>query len=261
MMGAHHAACGAAAWTAITLPAPLGLGLATVDHRTALVGLVVCAGAALLPDADHHSGSIAWSLPPLSRWVTRGVGKAFRGHRNGTHSLLGTVGAALFALVLGLFRFDLPMVGTVNVGAAVLALLLAAFATDALGIEDNGFQWVWALCFAVAAALWAPDSVHWFAEAVILGYLVHLAGDMLTVGGVPLLWPYRPRPPRAWRDSDFLSALWRPSGRFALPLLGTTGSVREWLLAVPVTLYAALGAFVAAVGILNELGLLSWAPV
>ena len=36
-----------------------------------------------------------------------------------------------------------------------------------------------------------------------------------------LLWPLRPDPPcRLW--------CWQPGGRFRLPLLGTTGSWREW---------------------------------
>ncbi|HID7483750.1 TPA: metal-dependent hydrolase [Morganella morganii] len=45
-----------------------------------------------------------------------------------------------------------------------------------------------------------------FYQAVIVGYLSHLAGDMLTTAGIPLLWPVR------WR--------------FCIPLLGSSGNKR-----------------------------------
>lgn len=54
-----------------------------------------------------------------------------------------------------------------------------------------------------------------------IGVTVHILGDALTNNGVALLWPLRPDPPcRLW--------CWQPGGRFRLPLLGTTGSWREW---------------------------------
>ena len=71
MMGAHHAACGAAAWIAITSPAPIGLGAYPVSPVGIVTGAVVCAGAALLPDIDHRNGTLAHCLPPVSGWVTR----------------------------------------------------------------------------------------------------------------------------------------------------------------------------------------------
>src|SRR5690625_2192515 len=96
MMGAQHAACGAAAWVAIAsdyevpisaitgplsnmfswlswLPdaLPLGIGLLDVGPAGVLLGVVICAGAALLPDIDHHNASIAHSLPPLTIAMAR----------------------------------------------------------------------------------------------------------------------------------------------------------------------------------------------
>lgn len=69
MMGGHHAACGAAAWVAVTSTAPYTLGFYPVSDVGVITGAIVCAGAALLPDADHHSGTIAHSLPPVSEGV------------------------------------------------------------------------------------------------------------------------------------------------------------------------------------------------
>ena len=73
MMGGHHAASGAAAWVALTASTPIALGLYPVSEVGIMTGALVCAGAALLPDADHHSGTIAHSLPPVSEGVARGI--------------------------------------------------------------------------------------------------------------------------------------------------------------------------------------------
>lgn len=81
MMGAHHAACGAAAGVALTnqihvdltmlaekapfLPSSLdlgmgmGMGMLQVSPFAVVTGALVTAGAAILPDADHHNATIA----------------------------------------------------------------------------------------------------------------------------------------------------------------------------------------------------------
>lgn len=40
-----------------------------------VTGALVTAGAAMLPDADHHNATIAHSLPPLSNAMCAGIGK------------------------------------------------------------------------------------------------------------------------------------------------------------------------------------------
>ncbi|NKX50691.1 metal-dependent hydrolase, partial [Arthrobacter deserti] len=107
MMGAHHAIPGAAAWVALTtqyrieldwisVPAgfgeqavTVGAGLLDVGPLGVLTGALVSAGAALVPDADHHNATIAHSLPPVSRVVCAGIGSVAGGHRRGTHSVAG----------------------------------------------------------------------------------------------------------------------------------------------------------------------------
>ena len=79
----------------------------------------------------------------------------------------------------------------------------------------------------------APESTWWLPAAVVLGCLCHLAGDALTSEGVPLLWPLRP-------DPLVETPLWRNNGHFALPLLGSAGSKREWAFAAVVDLYIRL---------------------
>jgi inner membrane protein len=46
--------------------------------------------------------------------------------------------------------------------------------------------WVWLMTCGLA---WEQDMV----VAAAVGYLTHLAGDWMTVGGIPLLWPWRRR--------------------------------------------------------------------
>src|SRR5690625_1275056 len=94
-MGGHHAISGAAAWLALTGSASLGgyrLGGGVLDLAgpEVLAGAVVAAGAALLPDIDHPSATIARSAGTASKLASSAVGSA-AGHRGATHTLLAVV--------------------------------------------------------------------------------------------------------------------------------------------------------------------------
>jgi membrane-bound metal-dependent hydrolase YbcI (DUF457 family) len=279
MMGPHHAACGAAAWVLIaadgalplgplagvglfgsgseallTLPeaVPLGFGLlGGITDLGVLAGAIVAAGAALLPDADHRSASIAHSLPPVSEWVCRVLGRLAGGHRNGTHSLLGIAAFTLMAWLLS--RIALPTeAGVLQVGAGLGTVLLSAFAVKALTfMPDRARRVPWlvgVLCGAlVTVGLGAESS--WFVLAVALGVAAHIAGDMLTDGGCNLLWPVRLRRPRALSRVPVLSSMWSSGGRMKVPVLGPTGSWREWVVATAVSAIAVVGMIGALVGL------------
>lgn len=255
MMGAHHAATGAAAWVAVAGTGPLMLGLYPVSDSGLLVGTIVCAGAALLPDADHHSGTISNSLPPLSKVVTRTIARASGGHRHGTHGLLAIGAGVGLATLVGLVGLQTETYGRVAIGAGALSLLLVAYAAKALKItEDSTWlrSWILALALATFVTLYAPNEWEWLPVAVGLGIATHIAGDMLTTGGVPLLWPWTPRPPRWWSRTNVLNDIWQRSGWMGLPVLGRTGSLREWAFAVPVSAYATYGALVGVFGIVRS---------
>lgn len=258
MMGAHHAASGAAVWLALTtqievglgavhqvLPvAPehltLGLGLLDLTPSGVVAGALVTAGAALVPDADHRHATIANSLPPLSNIMCIQVGKMSGGHRHGTHSILGLAVFMAIAALAGMWTMELPGFGTIFPGAGILAVLLASFAAKALKfIPDTMQKFPWVVGIAVGAfvTLYAPQQPYWFPLSMGLGVAIHLVGDMLTTGGCNLLWPLRIRPPRLFRRMPLVKDIWRPGGNVALPLLGNAGSVREWLVLVPVSAY------------------------
>ncbi|GIJ00250.1 LexA-binding, inner membrane-associated putative hydrolase [Sediminihabitans luteus] len=243
MMGGHHAASGAAAWVALASTAPLTLGVHPVSNVGVITGAIVCAGAALLPDADHHSGTIAHSLPPVSEHMTRAIGAISGGHRNGTHSILGVVVFTAIAWLAGTWTVQTEAFGEIGVGAGIMTILLAAFALKALKLTRNGKfgPWVSSVTLAVLIALLAPEEWNWMPFAVALGCIVHILGDVLTTGGCPLLWPIEIKSPRWVRRNRFLGSIWKSGGGFALPILGDAGSVREWIVMTPVSIYAVFG--------------------
>ena len=248
MMGAHHAMTGAAAWIAVTATAGHGLGLFPVTPVGTIAGALLCSGAALLADADHNSATISQSVPVLGRLVTTGISRVSGGHRHGLHSLLGLFSAWFIAMVIGLVVWEPVWAAEpVRVGPALMSAAAIAFAAEVLGLSNRSWGLAWAIGFAVAAfiAVSAPEQQSWFVVCFTLGYGVHLVGDLLTTGGLPLFWPWIPKPPKWWRRVPVLDNLWSSGGYLALPLLGNAGSLREWLLLIPVTGYAGYGVLFA----------------
>src|SRR5699024_498715 len=85
--------------------------------------------AALLPDIDHPSATIARSAGTASKLASSAVGSA-AGHRGATHTLLAVVVfTVLGALAASLgWTWDAPVVGHVQVGPVVIVTVLCAFA-------------------------------------------------------------------------------------------------------------------------------------
>lgn len=257
MMGGHHAASGAAAWVAVTASTPIAFGWYPVSDVGIMTGAIVCAGAALLPDADHHSGTIANSLSPVSNAVAKVVGKVSGGHRKGTHSILGVLIFTGLAWLVGLLSLDtgIDNFGTILIGPGIIAVLLISYALRALKLTRGGKlgPWTTSIILATLVAIFAPEEWYWMPFSVALGCVVHIIGDLLTTQGVPLLWPLKFRSPKWMRDGRGLELdmIWRYGGNISLPILGDAGSKREWLLMTPVSLYAVVGVVWAA---LDQMG-------
>lgn len=188
MMGRTHALSGAVAWLAAVplLSQERWLGSYAVDLSTAQVtaGAVVAAGAALLPDVDHHNGRIANTLGPVTRVLCKWVGKAAGGHRQATHS----IGFALLAgLVMDLLATHLVY------GWWAALFITVGFGLRGVGLdfEEHEFWSSVADCAlaALAVLLMSGLDMSFAGYAVALGCLAHLAGDCLTPRGCPLLWP------------------------------------------------------------------------
>jgi membrane-bound metal-dependent hydrolase YbcI (DUF457 family) len=240
MMGVNHATTGAAAWVAVTAVVPgWTTGWYPVDATGVFAGAIVCAGAALLPDADHHNGTIARSVPGIGTAVTSAIGHAAGGHRHGLHSILGILGAAFGAFLLDYIKLPTDWHGTLPIGAGLATMALTAFAARALKLTRGNWVMPWILGALVAAFIvfFAPSNLIWLPLAIILGYIVHLLGDALTVGGIAWLWPFHPKPPLLVSSVPVLNSIWMDNGYFALPVLGKTGSVREWLFGAAIGVY------------------------
>lgn len=241
MMGTSHAISGAAAWVAITATVPSALGVVPLDTAAVTAGAVIAAGAALLPDADHHNATIAHSVPVAGRMVASAVGAASGGHRQGMHSILAVIGCLLLSWAMGTVTYDTgwELMPVVNVGAMAATLFLTTFASKVLRMARSwGKAWLFGAVTAILLSMLMPESALWLPLCVTLGYAVHLLGDMLTIGGVPLLWPLKPKPPKIMQ-APLLSKVWQRNGFFAVPVLGTTGSPLETLLSL------AMGAYLA----------------
>jgi membrane-bound metal-dependent hydrolase YbcI (DUF457 family) len=196
MMGHTHALAGTAAWLGVVpLLADHGMKMAPAQ---VVAGSVVCAGAALLPDLDHHDGTIAYALGPVTRVLCRGVAAVSGGHRHATHSLLFCVLAAIGAdwladnviqawwgllfLLMGLGlrgvgirvpereHFNVLLNGAL---AAGLTYVMAGMRFTGPGLDVHGLL------------------LGWAGLAVGLGAFVHVLTDCLTPQGCPVLWPVR----------------------------------------------------------------------
>ncbi len=206
MMGKSHAAMGLAAGAGI------GLAVFGLNSSTWLIPAVAVCGAAVLPDIDEPGSSVSREFGLVSRGFSVVINKIAGGHRKLTHSLLGL---AMVMALLGLSARG-------REGSAILFGLLAASAWRIVIPWWFGLRHLFVL--AGAGGGWYFYHSHpfgglWLVGLVGAGWAVHLLGDYLTRGGIPLLYP-------------------RGSG-FALPIFGSTGSGLETAFAV--LLYVGVG--------------------
>ncbi len=270
MMGAQHAVCGAAAWVAVAsdyelaisavtgpvadayaglswLPEalPIGFGLLDVGPAAVFMGAIICAGAAMLPDIDHHNASIAHSLPPLTRVLARFFQKVSGGHRHGTHSVVGVL---FFGVMAWLASFivikDVGRFGDLNIGAGLMAVILSAFAFKVLHFMPAAARrlpWVAGILVGIITTVVTPQGPSWLITCIMLGVVVHIAGDMLTKEGCNIFWPLTIKRPKFLSGAPLVSDVWGRNGRIAIPLLGSANSIRCWAVTIPISAVAIVG--------------------
>ncbi|WP_449062410.1 metal-dependent hydrolase [Planomonospora algeriensis] len=209
MMGHTHALTGAIAWLGIAPPLaalPLltessrfvetGVMVNALTPAEFIAGALICAGAAMLPDLDHPSATIAQTFGPVTWALSKGVNWLAGGHRNATHSLLFAAAAGFGAHYLA---------NTHPIGRDVLVVLLIGLALRAIGIGVPGKKVASAMVnVALTAGLFLvfrSDGVGyaWLGVAVAVGCLVHVVGDCCTEKGCPVLWPMKQRWLLPWK--------------------------------------------------------------
>lgn len=200
MLGRTHATTGALLGMAV-LPVLDRVGADVSDPLTIVTFGVVCAGAAVLPDIDHPDGTIAYTIPPITRPIAIAVNRAF-GHRKGTHTIFGalvfTAIAVLINLLPTLLGFAYPSWGEMA-GRGVLGAwigLLFAMGVSSLRISPSRSKTLTAVVgllggVALAVATTMIDfAVGVIPVAVAVGVLAHtLLGDCWTTQGVRFLAP------------------------------------------------------------------------
>ncbi|GAA1664007.1 metal-dependent hydrolase [Fodinicola feengrottensis] len=215
MMGHTHALSGAAVWLAA---APLLAQVTPIGVPELLAGAVVTAGAALLPDCDHPSATVARTFGWPTRQLARGIAWVSGGHRKGTHAIWAVpiTGALAQATVVG--GHWIPYLPTI---AVVLAI----------GLGLRGLGWthggtlanIGTFLFCAGAAVLATIAgVHWawVGASYALGVAAHIAGDVMTKEGVPLFYPLSKH-------------------RFSGSPMPTGGLREKWLVALPIAMVAA----------------------
>ncbi|MFI5749000.1 metal-dependent hydrolase [Streptomyces sp. NPDC051644] len=232
VMGPTHALSGVTVWMA----GAAGLQLCGVSVPTAelAVGAAVSAGAALLPDIDHPSSTIARTFGPVSTAVSHLVDRVSTavynmtctareaprtgGHRTLTHT-------AVFAVAVG--GLVSTVCGLLGKPAAVTVLFLT------LGLAIRGLMGRWArrqgwvvttlvTAAAAAAAMWwlpAGRGYPVLGLAVAVGSLTHCLGDMITKQGCPLAWPMVHRGKRWWEFAPPAALRIRAGGSFEKTVL------------------------------------------
>jgi membrane-bound metal-dependent hydrolase YbcI (DUF457 family) len=211
MMGKSHAATGMFAFWAGTSWFPQNL-------PALVLGSVVCTGAALLPDIDHPNATTTKTYGPVTSAFSWTVRKISGGHRNGTHSILGIsiLGGSTYQAVL--FQSVPGWPGQVAKAWLALWLILAVAGAVRLLKIDGIIDDLLPIPVCAALVYLQPVSLAWVPLALVLGSATHVAGDMLTNGGCPLLWPYAPGKGKKAKPK-----------RYALGLFKTGGTVENWV--------------------------------
>jgi membrane-bound metal-dependent hydrolase YbcI (DUF457 family) len=199
MMGHTHALTGAIAWLGLAPPLaalPLlnessrfietGIMATALGPTELIAGTIICAGAAMLPDLDHPSATIAQTFGPVTWMLSKAVSWASGGHRGATHSLA-------FAVAIGFGAHFLA--NTYPIGRDIMVVLLIGLALRALGIGIPGKKLGSALVnIGITAGLYAVFlsqgvGYAWLGLAVGIGSFTHVVGDCMTERGCPVLWP------------------------------------------------------------------------
>ncbi|SEL00806.1 LexA-binding, inner membrane-associated putative hydrolase [Nonomuraea pusilla] len=208
-MGHTHAMTGAIAWLALAPPLatlPLlnessrfidtGIMATALTPPELIAGALICAGAAMLPDLDHPSATIAQTFGPVTWVLSKAVSWLSGGHRAATHSLA-------FAVALGFGAHWLAT--TYPIGRDIMVVLLVGLALRAIGIGIPGNKAGSAMVNAgLTAGLYAVFlslgvGYAWLGLAVGVGCLVHVAGDCMTERGCPVLWPLKAKWVLPWK--------------------------------------------------------------
>lgn len=131
------------------------------------IGFLVVIVASLLPDIDHPKSLFNKYILPIKNKRTK-----------------RTVYLAFAIIILW---YDLIKGGVPVLRAVVIVLILIAFSSHRNGLTHSLFSIV--IFVILAGYVEFIFNLNNIVEYIIIGYGMHLIGDMLTIKGVPLFYP------------------------------------------------------------------------
>jgi membrane-bound metal-dependent hydrolase YbcI (DUF457 family) len=203
VMGPTHATQGLGTGILVmhTLPPLLGTPLSVPAQ---LVGAMLCAGAAVLPDLDHPEATaarslggitkaVAHGLAAISGWLYHATKTRYDQNRDGTHRGITHTqpGAWLFG---GIMSASAALPGRYGVWAILFWLFfLSLLALRALPPRNRHLIDI-VVAAVLAGGAWfllPPGQAYgWLGLMATIGCYVHCAGDGLTYAGVAIMWPF-----------------------------------------------------------------------
>jgi membrane-bound metal-dependent hydrolase YbcI (DUF457 family) len=207
MLGKSHLMVGACGWLVVGVPLTELITGTEMSSAQIASGAVVTAGAAMLPDLDHPQATVSRSLGIVSQKISFAFSKLMGGHRNGSHSLLFIVGIFLL-----LSQILVGNGSTAIIPAFIIIFFLTSLAfrtlTEADGLIGAILSAIIACTLMSVTANSNSIDYTWIVYSVAVGCLLHDLGDLVTVEGIPLLYPFSKH-------------------RTSIPFIGKTDSFRE----------------------------------
>lgn len=234
LMGPTHALSAIAIAFLVTWLASdfmLGTVLGSDSAIVFIAAVIIIVGASLMPDLDavqstsiNTLGIVGSVLSKAMRGFSSIVQNTIRSSSDATgadphRGFWHTIVAAIFAglLTVGLTSIDTTLftIGNVEVSIALFVVVFIIFISIQLLIASL-FKSVHkkskgsltgkitvrlgSLLVAVVLVSMLPSglSYKWVGAAVTFGWIAHLLGDMMTVSGVPILFPLKHRGKRWW---------------------------------------------------------------
>lgn len=178
MMGRTHALTGILGGIGVTYAI-------TLSVPGAIVGTALCAGAALVPDIDHKDSTITKTFGPVTKIASVIVRHASGGHRWGTHSILGIAAIGAIAQYGVMHRHEI-------IPAGILCFLMALSLAGAIRLFGipGWFDDLAPIPVVIGIVGFTSVPLDMVPFALMLGCAIHVAGDLVTKGGCPLLWPF-----------------------------------------------------------------------
>lgn len=199
-----------------------------------ITATIIIVGAALMPDLDavqstsiNTLGIVGTMLSKSMRAFSSIIQSTFRSssdspspdpHRGFWHTFISAFIAGLITMGLTSIDYVIFSISSIDITVAVFIVVFIVYISIQLFMASlfksfykkskgnpisNIVVKVISLALAIMLITFLPKdlSYNWVGAAVTFGWIAHLFGDMMTVAGVPVLWPLKFKGKRWWNFS------------------------------------------------------------